>query len=149
MEKRAIQIDKGDNVAVVAQPVDTGETVLIVEKAQTIKALESIRTGHKIAIAPIANGELIIKYGIPIGRATQDIAVGNWVHVHNVEDITEELCNRYTKEYRQRGKQLWERRLWPTSGKKALESAIMFWLSPLCTVPIQWRSKLLQRQTPM
>ena len=105
MEKRAIQIDKGDNVAVVAQPVDMGETVLIVEKAQTIKALESIRTGHKIAIAPIANGELIIKYGIPIGRATQDIAVGNWVHVHNVEDITEELCNRYTKEYRQRGKQ--------------------------------------------
>ena len=105
MEKRAIRIDSGDNVAVVAQPVTAGDSVLIVEKKEHIAALENINTGHKIAIAPIAAGEFIMKYGIPIGRATENIAVGNWVHIHNVEDITEELCNKYTKEYRERGKQ--------------------------------------------
>ena len=105
MDKRAIRIDEGDNVAVVDQSVGKSDQVLIVEKKESITALDDINTGHKIAIAPIAKGELIMKYGIPIGRATQDIATGNWVHVHNVEDITEELCNRYTKEYRERGKQ--------------------------------------------
>ena len=105
MDKRAIRIDEGDNVAVVAQSVRKSDQVLIVEKKESITALDDINTGHKIAIAHIAKGELIMKHGIPIGRATQDIAAGNWVHVHNVEDITEELCNRYTKQYRERGKQ--------------------------------------------
>ena len=105
MEKRAIRIDKGDNVAVAAQPVSQGDAVLIVEEGRTLTALDEIPTGHKLAITPIAKGGMILKYGIPIGRATQDIAPGNWVHVHNVEDITEELCNRYTKEYRERGHQ--------------------------------------------
>ena len=53
------------------------------------------------ALYPIKAGELVIKYGIPIGRATQDIEPGEWVHCHNVEDITEELCNMYTKQYRE------------------------------------------------
>ena len=38
--------------------------------------------GHKIALRDIAQGEMIVKYGVVIGRATQDIPAGSWVHLH-------------------------------------------------------------------
>lgn len=40
--------------------------------------------GHKIALRNIAKGEPVVKYGFPIGRATQDIAEGEWIHSHNL-----------------------------------------------------------------
>ncbi len=40
--------------------------------------------GHKLARRAIARGEKVIKYGVPIGRATVPIARGDHVHVHNV-----------------------------------------------------------------
>ena len=49
--------------------------------------------GHKYALRNIKNGENIIKYGFPIGHATEDIAEGEHVHSHNVKtnlsDISE------------------------------------------------------------
>lgn len=43
--------------------------------------------GQKFAIRPIQKGEQVLKYGLSIGRATKDIAVGEWVHVHNIEPM--------------------------------------------------------------
>ena len=40
--------------------------------------------GHKYALRPIAAGENVIKYGMPIGHATRDIAAGEHVHTHNL-----------------------------------------------------------------
>ena len=40
--------------------------------------------GHKYALRAIRAGENVIKYGMPIGHATRDIAPGEHVHVHNV-----------------------------------------------------------------
>ena len=40
--------------------------------------------GHKIALADIKKGEKVIKYGYPIGVATQDIKKGDFVHTHNL-----------------------------------------------------------------
>ena len=40
--------------------------------------------GHKYARRVLAAGENIIKYGMPIGHATQAIAVGEHVHTHNL-----------------------------------------------------------------
>ena len=38
-----------------------------------------------MAARAIAAGEPVLKYGEVIGLASQDIAPGQWVHVHNVE----------------------------------------------------------------
>ena len=46
---------------------------------------ENIPAGHKIALAPIAAGEKVVKYGNPIGVATKDIGAGEWVHSHNLK----------------------------------------------------------------
>ena len=39
---------------------------------------------HKVAIVAIAKGASVRKYGEVIGRASAVIAVGAWVHVHNL-----------------------------------------------------------------
>lgn len=43
--------------------------------------------GQKFAIREIKKGETVMKYGLSIGRALRDIAVGEWVHVHNIEPM--------------------------------------------------------------
>ncbi len=44
----------------------------------------NLENGHKYARCHIKSGENIIKYGNPIGHATQDIKPGEHVHSHNV-----------------------------------------------------------------
>ena len=41
--------------------------------------------GHKYALCDIKKGENVIKYGSPIGHATEDIKKGDHVHTHNVK----------------------------------------------------------------
>ena len=43
--------------------------------------------GHKIALRDIAKGEPVIKYGFPIGEATEDIPAGGHVHTHNLHTL--------------------------------------------------------------
>ncbi|MBO5153379.1 MAG: UxaA family hydrolase [Eubacterium sp.] len=99
MSKKALQIDPADDVAVVTEDVQTGEEVQLVGTDTVIVAAEEIRTGHKIALTDLKAGQSVNKYGIPIGRAKDDIEKGSWVHCHNLEDTTEELCNTYCEEY--------------------------------------------------
>ena len=52
--------------------------------------------GHKYALRKIAAGEDIIKYGMPIGHATREIAAGEHVHVENMKtNLGEVLEYRY------------------------------------------------------
>ena len=44
-----------------------------------------VETGHKVALRDIAEGENVIKYGFPIGHATQSIKKGESVHSHNLK----------------------------------------------------------------
>lgn len=66
-------------MAVALLPLSAGEEALGV----TLKS--DIPAGHKFAIAEIAAGENVIKYGSPIGHATEKISVGDWVHTHNTK----------------------------------------------------------------
>lgn len=49
-----------------------------------IVATERISRGHKVALQDIAVNEAVIKYGVRIGHATKPIAMGVWVHLHNL-----------------------------------------------------------------
>ncbi len=44
-----------------------------------------LKSGHKHALCDIKQGENIIKYGFPIGHATENIKKGDHVHSHNVK----------------------------------------------------------------
>ena len=57
--------------------------------------------GHKYALRDIAAGENVVKYGMPIGHATQPIAKGEHVHVHNVKtNLGEVLEYRYEPDFK-------------------------------------------------
>ena len=57
--------------------------MLLINKLDNVEV--NIDDGHKYARRDIAKGENIIKYGQPIGHATEDIRVGEHVHTHNVK----------------------------------------------------------------
>jgi hypothetical protein len=46
---------------------------------------KNLAVGQKLAARAIAKGELIVKYGCPIGTATADIDPGEHLHPGNVE----------------------------------------------------------------
>jgi len=98
---RALLTDPKDNVAIVIQAVKPGD-VLEIGPGCMLKAEEEIPMGHKIALTDIPAGTMVMKFGVPIGRATADIAMGTYAHIHNIEDITEELCRGYDAEYRRK-----------------------------------------------
>ena len=62
-----------------------GALTLEGKPAGKVKLLNNVPLGHKVAIAPIKLGEPVIKYGMPIGKATSDITVGDHVHTHNLK----------------------------------------------------------------
>lgn len=45
--------------------------------------IQPIPFGHKVARVAIAKGQPVIKYGVTIGIATQNITAGEHVHVQN------------------------------------------------------------------
>lgn len=79
---RVIQIHPADNVAVALEDIAKGEIVGI--GSTELPVQEDIPRGHKIALKAISEGEPVMKYGNPIGKAKTEILPGQWVHVHNV-----------------------------------------------------------------
>ena len=80
--------EDADNVGVVVvQTVTAGSDVvgLNMESQQTItvKALNDIPLGHKIALTDLAIGEQVIKYAGNVGKIVENVAKGGHVHVHN------------------------------------------------------------------
>jgi altronate dehydratase small subunit len=87
MRRHALAIKKEDNVATAIRDIAAGEAAVVGvdEGILTIPVGQDIAFGHKLAVRAIRKGDDILKYGTVIGRATQDIAPGAHVHVHNVE----------------------------------------------------------------
>ena len=73
------------------------DTFIINEKDNVCVNLE---TGHKIALRDIEKGSDIIKYGYPIGLATEDIKTGDSVHSHNMKTkLGDILSYEYTPKF--------------------------------------------------
>jgi hypothetical protein len=69
--KCCFQVNREDNVATLLQ--DAGlEPVLILGPSRntTVNVLEEVALGHKVCTCSVSKGELIVKYGVPIGVAT-------------------------------------------------------------------------------
>ncbi|MFD1670792.1 UxaA family hydrolase [Agrilactobacillus yilanensis] len=78
-----IILNPKDKVGVALQDIPEG-TKLSTDKGDVVLK-ETIKRGHKFALQAIAENEDIVKYGFPIGHATEAIAQGAWVHTHNTK----------------------------------------------------------------
>ena len=85
LEDCAVILNDKDNVATALVDLPAGDYMLGSGAGQAaITVPEDIRAGFKLALSDIAKGERIYKYGYLIGLATEGIAKGNCVHVHNL-----------------------------------------------------------------
>ena len=80
---RLIRLHIKDNVAAVTAAVDAGQMLDL--EGRQIRAAGHVPAGHKMAVAEIAGGEKVIKYGAAIGSATRAIKCGQYVHTHNLK----------------------------------------------------------------
>src|SRR5438093_10624716 len=87
-ENLAIHLHPADNVAVARLLIAAGSELRIDGIAVTVR--DAIPAGHKVAIAAIAPGEIVHRYGQAIGRARQAIEAGRHVHTQNLayEELT-------------------------------------------------------------
>lgn len=78
-----IKINPIDSVVVCLVPMQKDEVICIDGKEIAIK--QDTPAGHKILIEDKGEGENIIKYGYPIGKATKDLKAGEWVNENNLK----------------------------------------------------------------
>ena len=81
----AIRVHPDDDVAVALQAIEIGEIVEVAEAK--VAARDSIGTGHKIALRDLGAGEMVRKFGWPIGRTRMPIAAGAHIHTHNLQTL--------------------------------------------------------------
>ncbi|WP_426173371.1 flagellar biosynthesis protein FlgA [Massilia sp. TWR1-2-2] len=82
--------DAADTVAVaVVEGIKAGAdlTAWIMDDDRTVMltALDDIPMGHKIAMADLAVGDTVIKYGVDIGKVVANARRGQHAHVHNIK----------------------------------------------------------------
>ncbi len=83
-----------DNIVVMIDEGKQGQ--LLSFNQQDLSLQQDVPRGHKVAIQAIRSGEPIIKYGFPIGIATQDIQKGEHVHLHNLRTtLNDQLAYQY------------------------------------------------------
>lgn len=75
---RFLKLTDADNIVVAIETLNPGEV------ADGVIATARVPRGHKMAVAPLAKDDAVVKYGQVIGFARDAIAAGDWVHEHNV-----------------------------------------------------------------
>ncbi len=78
MGRISLTVHPDDNVATL---LDFQQDLPITQDGLALSG--PIPFGHKVARRAIAQGQPVVKYGVPIGVATCDIQPGEHVHVHN------------------------------------------------------------------
>jgi altronate hydrolase len=87
----AVHLRPEDNIAVAARHLQAGTEFQY--NGHTLTLSRRIGLGHKIALRSIKKGEAVFKYGQIIGFASENIAPGDLVHVHNVS------ANAFERDY--------------------------------------------------
>lgn len=82
-ESTFIKINEADTVVVCLHPFVKGDTIEV--DGKTITVLQDTPAGHKVLIEDAPQGTHIIKYGYPIGHATEDLKAGIWVNENNLK----------------------------------------------------------------
>ncbi|MBV8035224.1 galactarate dehydratase [Roseateles sp.] len=71
-----------DNVAIVANDggLPAGTLLPAGVPGAGLMLREQVPQGHKFALRDLAEGEAVLRYGVPIGHALKPIPAGSWVH---------------------------------------------------------------------
>jgi len=79
----AILLHPDDNILVVTASLAPGDIVTV--DGETVRVVQPIAVGHKIARRRLSPGDKVVKYGAPIGSMTETAERGAHVHLHNMK----------------------------------------------------------------
>jgi hypothetical protein len=82
-DSRLLLLHPSDNVLILICNIDAGDSYSV--GLQSFISPQPIGLGHKIARVDIPNGGKVLKYGAPIGSASQSILKGEHVHLQNLK----------------------------------------------------------------
>jgi len=88
LAEAVLQLHPGDPVALARRELEPGTELHGAGRHVTVR--DTVPHGHKVALSDIAAGEQVLKYGQPIGIATQSIAAGEHIHEHNLRSLSRE-----------------------------------------------------------
>ncbi len=94
---RTLRLSAADNVVVAVDLIEPGAI------AAGVTATTKVPRGHKLAVAKIATGAPVMKYGQIMGFATADIAPGEHVHSHNCGFATFERDYAFAQDAKDEG----------------------------------------------
>lgn len=75
----AIKLREEDNVAVATHDLNIGE-----EAMEGVTVNEKIPQAHKIALTLVPKGKPVIRYGVVLGYAKEDIKPGDWINENSL-----------------------------------------------------------------
>ena len=78
----SIRFSEKDNIAVALENAQPGDVLVFRGGEQVL--LSALTPGFKAALCDISEGEAIMKYGEPIGKARKNIKAGERVHDDNI-----------------------------------------------------------------
>lgn len=78
-----VRLHTRDNIVIALRQFQIGAVINI--DGDEIILKDVIDFGHKIAVRRIDRHDKVLKYGLSIGSATQNISIGEHVHSHNLK----------------------------------------------------------------
>ncbi len=72
----------GDNVAIATRRLEAGTAIAL--RGDVCVLAHTVLEGHRFAVQPIAEGEPLLSWGFPFGRALTGIAAGDYVCNHSM-----------------------------------------------------------------
>ena len=73
-----MNLKKGSNI---------GAVTLEGKAAGSVRLVDNVPLGHKVAMRPMPKDKAMVKYGRPVGKVIKDVARGAHVHTHNVKTL--------------------------------------------------------------
>ena len=72
-----VRMHAGDNVAIVGNEGGLAAGTVLPDG---LVLIDRVPQAHKVALADIAQGQAVVRYGVTIGFALRDLPAGSWVH---------------------------------------------------------------------
>jgi len=80
-----------DDVGVAVEDLKKGSVAGAVtlegKRVGSVKLLDNVPLGHKVAMRELRLDKPVLKYGRPVGKAVREIAKGAHVHTHNLKTL--------------------------------------------------------------
>ncbi|SDM30700.1 altronate hydrolase [Modicisalibacter muralis] len=88
-QQPSLRVHAADNVRVALKDLPAGSE--IEDNGRVIRLAENIRHKHKFTLQTMNEGDLVIMYGVTVGRVTRAIAEGGTITTENVEHSTDNV----------------------------------------------------------